>query len=378
MLRHRLPLMTLLAVLIVTLATYGAPAQAAKPAPLGTQVARLLSVDTTLSTKSATAHCLSSQAKQALRTTKTPDPGRIARACTVERVAVSRQVKTTAPTATRAAIKATAETAAGLLRRKTNFAEALTKHAHLGVASKTRNGHLVVFALTSTDPIKVDPTLSGGNQAPQPHATGRLDYRSGDLTVVLDGTQSSDDQAVVSYEWHTMGTASKVHIGSGPTLTWTAPTHATYAFYLTVTDAQGATRTSSAVGLNVWRWVTRNDFNYAVKDSLNSLRKEQYALPALNENSCLNAAAQKQADALSDLHTGVPAVDTATITTACKRTVRGTYTDTDEHDYNLRVRVFSSETAMNALADPATTTYGLGFAHSKDGPGYYVVFITAS
>lgn len=374
------------AVVTLTPASVAAtPAQAsAKSAALDTMVARLLSTDVNVSTKGGAASCLHRQAAKALKvaqkTGKDPKAARAQKACNVRRVVVSRIVSTTAPTPTRAGRKATAAAVAGLLRGKVGFARALSTHDFVAVATTTTKTKVVAVAMVSTAPIVVDPTLAGGNQAPVPRLSGRIDYRSGDKSVILDGTASSDDKQIVSYEWSLVTTTStgpvRTPIGSGPVLSWTATDYATHLFVLTVTDAQGATRTSAPMSVDVWRWTSRGEFLAGLRDAINTTRAE-HGIKALSEQSCLTQAAQRQADTLADQHAAAP-LDLAALAVTCKRAVRGDYTDVDDYDYNLRVRAYSSPLAVAAMADAQTTTYGLGFAHSKDGPAYYVVLITAA
>lgn len=376
---RRLPLVALAAALIAStlLSVSATPTYAAsKDAKFDKLVGRTLARDVTVAPKGGAVPCLHRHAKKALKKGKEPDAEKVEKACNVRRVAVSRIVVTTAPESTHAGRKATATTLVGLLRGRVNFARALDTHNFVAAATTTTRGQVSALALASTAPIKADPTRANGNHAPVPRPSGRIDYRSGDLTVVLDGTASSDDKQIVSYEWTLVTTTTSTPIGSGPVLVWQAPAYATHLFVLTVTDAQGARRSSVPMGLDVWRWTSRGEFLGGLRDGLNATRAER-GLKALSEQSCLTQAAQRQADTLADQHTATP-IDTAALAVTCKRAVRGVYTDFDEWDFNLRVRTYSSVLATEAMADPQTATYGLGFAHSKDGPGYYVVFLTAA
>lgn len=368
-----------LAALIATLiaSTFTAPTYAAaKGASFDKLVGRLLAADVEVAAKGGAAPCLHKQAKKALKKGKVPDAERVEKACNVRRVAVSGLERTTAPEQTRAGRKAAAAALVGLLRGKANFARVLDKYASVAAATKIVRGQVLAVAMASTAPIKVDPTLANGNQAPIPRPSGRIDYRTGDKTVILDGTASTDDKQIVSYEWTVVTTTASIPIGSGPVLVWEAPAHATHLFVLTVTDAQGARRSSAPMSVDVWRWTSRGEFLAGLRDALNSTRAER-GLKALTEQSCLTQAAQRQADTLADQHAAAP-IDTDALAVSCKRAVRGVHTDADAYDYNLRVRAYSSPLGTAATADAQTATYGLGFAHSKDGPAYYVVFITAA
>lgn len=368
---------------VVMAATF-APAHATPKAGASTDmlVSRLLSRSSDsvkAEPKGGAAPCLHTQARKALAKGKAPDADRTEKACNVSRVVVSRLARTTAPGRSRTERKAAAATLVGMLRTKAAFASALDKYATVAAATTLSRGRLVAVAIAATAPIKADPTLAGGNQAPTPRPTARIDYRTGDKTVILDGTASTDDKQIVSYEWTLLTTTSttiKTPIGTGPVLVWNAPAYATHSFTLTVTDAQGAVRTSTPISLDVWRWTTRSEFLAGLRDALNSTRTGN-GLKALTEQSCLTTAAQQHADLLADQHAGAP-IDTTALTTTCKRTVRGVHTDTDDYDYNLRIRAYSSPLAAAAMTDAQTTTYGLGFAHSKDGPGYYLVLIAAA
>lgn len=76
----------------------------------------------------------------------------------------------------------------------------------------------------------------GPNQPPVATFTSTCDNT---LTCTLDGTSSTDDQAIVSYEW-TVPSLGLV-VGTGPVFTATAPNPWTGEITLTVTDSGSLT-----------------------------------------------------------------------------------------------------------------------------------------
>lgn len=99
-------------------------------------------------------------------------------------------------------------------------------------SSNTTNNHLLYtldFGGTTPDP---------GNKAP----TASFTYDTNDLTVNVDGSESSDsDGNIVSYAWN-FGDGTS---GSGVTATRTYAAAGTYTVTLTVTDNGGATASTS-------------------------------------------------------------------------------------------------------------------------------------
>ena len=82
-------------------------------------------------------------------------------------------------------------------------------------------------------------TIEIGNQAPV--ASFTASQVTGTLDVQLDGSDSSDDGSIVSWEWD-MGDGAT---GSGETITHTYGSTGTYSVQLTVTDNEGATHSVS-------------------------------------------------------------------------------------------------------------------------------------
>ena len=96
--------------------------------------------------------------------------------------------------------------------------------------------------LTSTDSVTITVTEVGNtNQAPVAVVSATPETGEAPLEVTFTGSNSTDDDAVVSYAWDFGDGTSSTE--ADPTHTYTAP--GTYTAELTVTDGEGLTNTAS-------------------------------------------------------------------------------------------------------------------------------------
>lgn len=237
----------------------------------------------------------------------------------------------------------------------------------------------VVDADHNTGAINMAVRVEDSSEPPTAFFVQSVDYRTSQRTVVLDASVGVS-KTIATYNWYLVRPDSNIHIGTGARLVWTAPASGHYSFNLIVADEFGRSDDYRSNALDVTDRKTRDELHAQVAPAMDSQR-DQNGLDPLVENACVSQKAQQHADALADLHTGAPALDTAAISAACGVTVQGSvafYDETKTGMYQF-TQILTSDAAATAARTSNITKYGLGHMHSLNGwPGYYAVFLTVS